>query len=390
MPAHAGRDPFLRKPLPIISDGPARLIRACPLLNESATQAVAVSSSASPDRPMLKWMFPIVAPRRARMEAATAVADRIMLERNSPDGPSPEFSNIKAKFDDAQRAQAEYEDKRKNLVEMQYRLQAMELQVGAAAEEVRSLENFSLTGLLSTLRGNRQERAEEARDQLHQLQTQFDAALDAFETLQRQVTDLEARVAEGDRARAEYEAAFSAKLRRAEVSGGESADRLGAISIELQSLQNQSEMLKKAIKAGDEARRGMLEEIETLSTMGRCRVAEGHKAISMFINSALKSTYDQCAARVRQGCRRFVQRFEEGMGPGGLRAEDGTEEMHKTLRRIADQFDKNWFFSTDDFNSNGYVVGMLQNATMIVERRQNEVAERIELLTEERRKLVEG
>lgn len=313
-----------------------------------------------------------------------------MHEQNSSDGPSPDFSDIKARFDDAQRSQAAYEEKRKKLVDMQYRLQAMELQVGAATEELRSLENFSLTGLLSSLRGNRQEKAEEARDQLYQLQTQFDAAMDAFETLQRQVTDLETRVAESDKARAEYEKAFSAKLRQTEVGGGESADRLGVITMELSSLQKQSDLLKKAVKAGDDARRGLLEEIETLSTMGRCRVAEGHKAISMFINSQLKKTYDQCAARVRQDCRRFVQRFEEALGPDGLRADDGADEMHKTLKRIADQFEQSWFFSSEDFNSNGYVVGMLQNATMIVERRQNEVTERIELLTDERRKLVEG
>lgn len=313
-----------------------------------------------------------------------------MTNPGSQDRPGNDFSEVKEQYKEAEDARQDYEAKRAKLVEMQYKLQAMELQAGAAEEELRSLEKFSMTGLLSSLRGDRQERTERARDQLHHLQTQFDAALDAFTSLEAQVAELEKRVEAGDQARVQYEAAFAAKLRQAESGAGESADRLGVVSAELTQLSKQVELLKKAGKAGDEARRGLLEEIETLSTMGRCRVAEGHRAISMLMNTALKATYDQCAGRVRQGCRRYATRYAEALGPDGIRDEDGTREMHETLTRIGNQFDRNWFFSKEEFNSNGYVLMILEGANMLLERRQNEATEKIALLKEERRSLVEG
>lgn len=314
----------------------------------------------------------------------------VMTNQGSSGRPGDDFSEVKEQYEEAEGARREYESKRAKLVEMQYRLQAMELQAGAVEEELRSLESFSMTGLLSSLRGDRRERIESARDQLHHLQTQLDAALNAFTSLRAQVSELEKRAEAGDQARAQYEAAFAAKLHQAEVGGGESADRLGIVSAELAELAKQQKLLKQASKAGDEARRGLLEEIETLSTMGRCRVAEGHRAISMVINSALKATYNQCAGRVRQGCRRFATRYAEALGPAGLSDEDGTHEIHETLTRIGNQFDKNWFFSEEEFNSNGYVLMILQNAGLILERKAKDVSEKIALLTDERRKLVEG
>lgn len=309
-----------------------------------------------------------------------------MADTENPDDRRGDFAEIKEQFDNAQRFQLEYDEKRKKLVELQYKLQAMELQVGAATEELRSLEGFSMTGLLSSLRGNRQERTEEARNQLFHLQTQFDAAADAFTSLEHQVADLEKRLSSGAQARTQYEAAFSAKLRQAETGNGESAARLCAIASELSEMKKQVEHLNKAFEAGDDARKGLLEEIETLSTMGRCRVAEANKAISMVINTALQSTYDQCAGRVRQACRRFAHRFGEAIGHQGPEVDD----LHKALTRIGDQFDKNWFFSKEEINSNGYVIGMLQNACMVIERKQKDVCNRMSQLTEERRRLVEA
>ena len=98
----------------------------------------------------------------------------------------------------------------------------------------------------------------------------------------------------------------------------------------------------------------------------------------------------QCAGRVRQGCRRFATHYAEALGPAGINTEDGTQEMHETLTRIGNQFDKNWFFPEEEFNSNGYVLMNLQNAGLILERKEKDVSEKIALLNEERRKLVEG
>jgi len=281
---------------------------------------------------------------------------------------SGHLQELKVKSEQAAAVVAEHETRRREMVDRQYQLQALELQVRQAAAEVEQLEGFSLTRLLSGLSGGRKYKAEQARAALERLEDQYDAASEALDALTSRVGELERQSQAAQDARARYEAACAERLQAASARGDESAARIGDATQAVTRAKEARTLVEKAIEAGNEARRDLLGEIETLSTMGRCRVAEGHRAITAIMNTALKGTVEQCAGRVRTSVRRFARHFGDAVRSVQADANDEVTALQSSLQRIGSELGGPWFQRDgEDSDSSGHVNVVLQSADLYLD-----------------------
>ncbi len=92
---------------------------------------------------------------------------------------------------------ASQRERRRQLVDMEYGLRALELHAAALQQELQSLEGFSLTGLLAGLKGDRDARIEEVRGRLQEVREKYEAGEAAIEVLQSEVDQLERQLTTG-------------------------------------------------------------------------------------------------------------------------------------------------------------------------------------------------
>ncbi len=274
---------------------------------------------------------------------------------------------------------------------MSFKRDALELHLRQVSAELRRLEGFSLTSIFSSLTGQKQARLDEARQHVQELQIQYDAASKEVDSIERQVDELSARVSSTAEAQTAYQEMMAALESNAEAQGGETASRIGELREQIAQAEAWVQSIQKAMQSGDEARRDLLGEVETLSTLGRCRVSEGHRLISMAVNAALKPTLAQCAGRVRQAVRRFAGRYMEAVSHSGATVDAEAADIRQSLDRIGQQFSVDWFYSDGvEFNSSGYVEAMLRTANVKLELILSTARGLVEDLTRRRGALVEA
>lgn len=298
------------------------------------------------------------------------------------------FAEVKQQVAGAEELARRQAEKRKALLDAEFRLQTIEIQLRQATAEVTRLEGFSLSSLLGALSGTKTAQLSGARQSLADLEAQYDALAGTVDSLRSEVERLEGDADRADEARRQWAQLCDAKAAEIESRGGAAADTMRRLDAELAEARSSVKRLKRAMEAGDEARRGLLDEIESLSTLGRCRVSEGHRLISTFINHALKSTIDQCAGRVRQQVRRFAHRYREAIGQ---EADRELTDILAALEGVGRDFSRDWFYADSDMNnSSGFVVGLLVTANMHLEKQLNAAGQRLADLESQRRSLIES
>lgn len=286
-----------------------------------------------------------------------------------PDNINERLSELKARCE-ANDALAEQQNAvRGELMQAQVRLRAMELQAQQVAEELQSLEGFSLFGLLASLSGGKSERVAEMRETHDGLCRERDDCGSALKSMEREANDLARQVEAAVNAQDEYNALLSEKRQQMEATGNNSSDRLAAMDAEVSDAKLRVRAVEKAMELCGDAMRDLNDEIETTSMLGRCRVAEGNKALRGLMANSRKRTTGDCAKRVSDAIARFLRKVSE------IRAKDegdmpeawgGVEE---SLAGIAEKFDGKWLKpEATEPESAAHAQEQLQTAALLLEK----------------------
>lgn len=263
-------------------------------------------------------------------------------------------------------------EKRRQLVELEYGLRAMELHLGTVEEELKSLEGFSLTRLLAGIKGDRAERIQETRQRMEELRSKFDAAVANVEAMRQEVGELEEA----------FEGAGATTTRPGQETVAKPHDDLPAGPATTpesrggtpapQDLEARIRIIQRAIAAGDEARKGLLAELDTACRLGHCNVANANAVMGGLLGSAEGRARKDMGERIRADIRRFLRRFDEAVAidPGSGCLEEA--EVRVELERFADVFNAHWLLP--NCVERGEVDRLLESfslADMLLEKRLN-------------------
>lgn len=276
------------------------------------------------------------------------------------------------------------------MVQADYRLKALELNLDQCREEVARLEGFSLTGLMSALAGRKQQRLALMREQCAALEKQYTECEATLAALQREVGEIERELAQARSAAAEYKALLARK--EEEIAGSaEGGEALRRVSEQLSAARVVVESIQKAIDAGDEALRDLHAEQQTASTLGRCRVADARGVLSTMMNASRHGTADECAARVSRSLRRFHTRLCEVMARESEEGKEALAAAGFSVEALAANFAGHWLASgASGEQSAGHVERELINANMLLEKHLADAQGCVASHERERRQLIES
>ncbi len=269
-------------------------------------------------------------------------------------------------------------EKRRKLLEAEYQLQVMSLQLKSMRTEIKELEGFGLGSLLSRMKGDREARARELNASICELQSEYETIARSLRSLQSEIATLEKQVISSSRfpapARKMGAAHSTSKLPRpapnapAAPSVPQSPPPAPATdSVPVSS--SQVAMLAKAIEAGEEARKDLLQELETASTLGRCQVVQVRGVLSAIMNHARSGTADECASRVRKSIERFLRRREEAIGQNAAPIDTEEESLVAALKKIVAEFKGSWLRPDGQGTD---VAGVIESLTMYLEKRHRD------------------
>lgn len=286
---------------------------------------------------------------------------------------------------------AEQVEMRDRLVQMQYRLRAIELQLEEANEEVKKLAGSSLSGLVYSLMGSKGERLERARQAHQELEKQYDKCRREVEELDRQVGRMDSQVHDDRTSAEEFERLLAEKQEQiAERDDNRNAE-LSRLCEADDAAQADVKCVERAVKAGTEALRDLNEEIETVSTLGRCRVIEASRMLKGVMAATRGKTSDQCAERVKQSIGRFRLALNEVLKRCSSDAGPEMLEINAWLERVGEAIAGSWLSrEARGEESADHVSQRLQMANMVVEKTLNAVRERARAAEDARRSYVES
>ncbi|RIK68242.1 MAG: hypothetical protein DCC65_03350 [Planctomycetota bacterium] len=300
-----------------------------------------------------------------------------------------DFDELRRRHEAGEKARTQHDEKRKLLVDMQYRLQAMELQLAATEEELRALEGVSLSRILHALKGDRASRADAARQALSALNAQYDAAVDAANDLIRQISDIERRLDPDGSARADYERALAAKLREAETADTPASAALRDIANRIAAHTAVADTIRRTMAAGDEARTDLLREIETISSLGRCRLAEGARPLEFLMGMARDKIVEDCARRVQHALRRYLSRYDEALATLADGADESARRLRPDLEDAAHAFNAEALLrEAAEPPGASALQSLLAETAMVLEQCLNRCTAEIGRLEEDRRRAV--
>jgi len=269
------------------------------------------------------------------------------------------------------------EDKRKQLVEMEYSLQAIELHMASIGRELESLEGFTLTGLLARIKGDRALRIEQAREQWDEIGDKLAKATAAVEALRREVEEIE-RLRKSERSTGLI---GRANPSRDAHSGAAAAPRLGGEaaggSQKTFGPEEQAKIIQRAIALCEECRKGLLAEIETAGRLGKCNVVAANKMISGLLGATTNRARKEMGQRIRDDLRRLSGRLDEVIASGPSSALPEESDARTKLAHFAEHFDGRWLAPGAD--GSGTVDAILQTLClieMLLEKRLNDATRR--------------
>lgn len=259
--------------------------------------------------------------------------------------------------------------KRRQLVETEYGLRALGLHLAAVEQELLSLEGFSLTGVLASLRGDRRARIEEARKQVQNVQSKYDATAAAADSLRQEVEALEQRLlAPGEHV---AQPAPSAPPGAPIAPPSTCPEAVPAAQVP-QTPAGRIKAIQRAIDVCEEARKGLLAEMETASTLGRCNVAAPRGLLNSLVGGARDRTRNMLGQRVRSDLRRFLGRYAEAIAAGSPAIPE-EEDLRSKLEHAAEQFSGAWLQPNREANqATDDIIQGLALAEALLEKRLNE------------------
>jgi chromosome segregation ATPase len=211
---------------------------------------------------------------------------------------------------------AQFQTEQLHLENARSRLRNLQAQAQSASEAVRELEGLSLTGILSSLRGNKVERRRAANDRLAELQNRLEQARDALTAQEAKVQDLTARRSELDGLDGERERLLAEKERLITSGGAGGVAGLAAIDEELSGIAQDKQHVSAALGAGEQALeclRGAQGSLGSARSWGTYDLLGGGLLATMAKHDKLSD-----ARRQAEQAGRMLQRFHDVLGAGSV------------------------------------------------------------------------
>jgi len=298
-------------------------------------------------------------------------------------------------------------DKRRALVDAEYRLRTIQVQLDRLGEEAESLEGVNFSSIFAGLSGTRRERLMAVRAEMEKLQALFESTAESIESLRGEVDALERSAKagqksssvddgklpiakDGPRAHALTEAGALAEAgseddAREGVSGEASASdavnneaaRPGEPPRVLAATRTpgpSEAQLAAAIEVCAEVRRDVRDEIEVAGSVMRPNQFRRFKLVSAVIKQTQRMIAGEGAERVRQSLRRLLRKLGEVTGGPG---ETNFEELAKLvaeLNSFASGFSVDGFARGNDGPGSAYdLLTRLQIVEMHLEKAINDL-----------------
>jgi hypothetical protein len=281
----------------------------------------------------------------------------------------------------------------RDLLEQEQRKRyAHERRLAAEKADVDKLEGFSLTGMFYTVLGTKKEHLAKERQEFLAAKLKRDEAVEAVRDAQQEVERLQNELSAFDGAEAEYERLVEEKHRLLVEAGDSRAETLLGYDERLADLAAEGKELREAIRAGEAA----LDALGRVS--GELRSAENWGTWDMlgggtFVTMAKHSRIDT-ARQYAHTAQSYLRRFKEELADAGQR-------LNLSLNIGGFSTFADYFF--DGLIADWVVQSKIQqsssacySATSQVHaalaecrRRQAEVEQDTEAVSEERRRLVE-
>lgn len=251
-------------------------------------------------------------------------------------------------------------------MELEFALDALDKQMKVLANELAMTESARVSGFLANLTGTKQKQI----DRIHALQDELNLRrgqmTQMMETLNQEITALSEEAREAAEKKSRQESQRDQRRREIESSGGEQAEQLAKCRGEFELCEFLLNKLKSALDACEEARRDLLSEVETASSLGRNPMLKANRALKMIANHVRKGAREDCAGRVRQSLTRLNRKLEEM-----LKVNTNDRELDSMSNEIAFYVGT---FSGSDLNGNA----TLERSTTLLHDRLQVIAMTLE------------
>jgi chromosome segregation ATPase len=248
------------------------------------------------------------------------------------------LTELSSRLGNHEQMKRQHQRLRDNLVETQCAARTLELQLKQARVELKKLEGFSVEGLVLGFLGRKADNLAHTREACEELEQQHAECRQSLQMLEREIAGVEEEIGSADAVGDEYESALASRREKIEQRGDEAAERLRSLTDESNAAQASVKAVQGAIAAREETWSDMRSEVEVFSTLGRCRVAEGHKAIGMLMDASRKNTADQSASRVCQSIGRLRRRIGDVASAQDAGARTNLTDLDKRLSDFQNAF----------------------------------------------------
>jgi hypothetical protein len=226
-------------------------------------------------------------------------------------------------------AQLELERERTLLVELQ-------AEMVEEAEDVQKLEGLSLTSLLHTILGGKDQQIAEEKQEYLAARLKCEECADSVAALQKEVAELGQRLSGLGDVRAQYETLLAEKERGVAEQGGLGTGRIFELTGELAKTHTYMAQVQEALDAGTEALMGLkqiAEPLDSARNWGTWDMLGG----GLLATAAKHSRIDDATAKVQE-VQHLLRRFQrEVTGVTGQFPTGFTVEVEQ-VPRFADLF----------------------------------------------------
>ncbi|MEE8169767.1 MAG: hypothetical protein V3T70_04400 [Phycisphaerae bacterium] len=309
-----------------------------------------------------------------------------MCEANDPD---VRIAALRDKLDARKQLQERLNTARQDAMQAEYRGQALELCLEQMQAEIQSLESLSLNSIVCSIMGSRTRRREALRAEADDMDAQIQNCEQSLASLRDEIAGVEKEVGQLDACEAEYNRLCSDKQQQLEQTDSAGADQLRNLDEELQAARQALPEIESAMSSADEALRDLDSELGAVGGMGHCNIAEGARPLKALMNASRRRSADDCAARIRSSVGRFERKLTDVISKFGADEDGALVPISAAVQRIASDLSGAWMHrDTVGESSAAHVAEQLRSASMLLEKKGNEVKADIAKLEERRQRLI--
>ncbi len=178
------------------------------------------------------------------------------------------LEGAKQRLDQWRRLKTSLPQAQERLSEEAYRLRRVDNYLHEVKQQVDALESLTLESLVDGLLGRKERKLGERRDELTELQRQYDEGEETLIALEHEVCEIKEEVARLGGSETAYKSLCDEKRELILAAGDERADHLMELAAELDAVKAERHAVRTAIQIG----KNLLERLHTMTnSLGRAR-----------------------------------------------------------------------------------------------------------------------